>query len=286
MSRGGRKGSYSNYKSYKSYSYSGGDYKDADFVGIEWDPAYPGKFDNNTVYQPFAGQGEGLGDKFAVQFQVDKDEFEVAAAYSFDGVENDLLAVGIGEALGLDPQIAADLIALPNDNYDLVAAVELEGHAKEGEHDGYARNFIVGDEIEAYVALINDNGTPDHSDDTNAFAIEVEVELTKKGANKFDALFDGGRNIGNALSMMQSMSSSQLNRFVEEIEITIDVDTTDPVIPILGAALSELAPQIVGLVGDAFDGIDIEVEFGSVEPSKWAHEAIHELLATVNTQPA
>ena len=292
MSRSGRKGSYTNYKSY-GYSgggYSGGGYKDADFIGIEWEPAYPGKFNNNTVYKPFENfdlpfipeaLGNALEDKFAVQFQIEEDQFDVAAAYSLDGLANDELALLVGEAIGLDIS-TIEAFALINQNYDVVAAVELEGYAKEGYHDGYARNFIVGDDIEAYVALINDNGTPTyHGDDSQALGIAVDVELTKKGANKFDALFDGGRNIGNALSMLQSMSSSQLNKFVEEIEITIDVDSTDPLIPVLGDALSQLAPALAGF-GDAFAGIDIEVEFGSVEPSKWAHEAIHELLATVN----
>lgn len=82
---------------------------------------------------------------------------------------------------------------------------------------------------------------------------------------------------------MSSMSSSQMNRFIDEIEITIDVNTYDPLIGLIGDALEEAAIDLSGF-GEALasTGIDIEVEFGSVEPSKWAHEAIHELLATVN----
>jgi hypothetical protein len=287
MSRSGRKGSYTNYKSY-GYSgggYSGGGYKDADFIGIEWEPVYPGKFDNNEIFQPL--DGEVINDNFAVQFQVDKDQFDVAAALSLDGEAFAEVAGGLTLAIGAEPATAAAIAATIGD-YDLVAAVELEGYAKAGDHPGYARNFFVDDEVEAYIALINDGGTPtDHTDDEVALAIGVEVELTKKGARKFDALFDGGRPFdATVMSAMSGMSSSQMDRFIDEIEITIDVNTYDPLIGLIGDALEEAAIDLSGF-GDALasTGIDIEVEFGSVEPSKWAANAIDDLLTTVNEIP-
>jgi hypothetical protein len=120
-----------------------------------------------------------------VAFDVSKDEFKVAAGYSFGASDTDTLLGLLNTALDGTPidipdNIISELQAL-NDRYDIFASLEVEGKAKAGSNPSYARNFIVDDEAEIYLGLVHDNGTPlDHSDDTTIAELGIEVELTKK----------------------------------------------------------------------------------------------------------
>jgi hypothetical protein len=305
MSRGKRSGSYSS-----SYGSS--------FDGIEWvlqGESTPGFYDNfdpydtSTIYQPIdfpatitvtpfpnvlpgfsvevPNPAEVLND-IAVTFDVSKKEFQVAAGYSLGSNSADGYLQAIADSLAGSPfELDAGLLSSlrdTNDNYDIFTSLEVDGYGKAGSDPKHAKNFIVDDEFEIYLGLIDGGTDPlSHDDDVTVAELSVEVELTKQGRRKFDILFDGGREFGAFFTALESLSVADLNKYIDEIEITYEInDANDPLIALFQqGAMSQLS-ALAGLSNLPELKFDIEIEAGEVAPSKWAHEAFHAFIPVIN----
>jgi hypothetical protein len=301
MSRGKRSGSYSS-----SYGSS--------FDGIEWvlqGESTPGFYDNfdpydtSTIYQPidfpatitvtpFPGFTVSVPNPLdvlndiAVTFDVSKKEFQVAAGYSLGSNSADGYLQAIADSLAGSPfELDAGLLSSlrdTNDNYDIFTSLEVDGYGKAGSDPKYAKNFIVDDEFEIYLGLIDGGTDPlSHDDDVTVAELSVEVELTKQGRRKFDILFDGGREFGAFFTALESLSVADLNKYIDEIEITYEInDANDPLVALFQqGAMSQLS-ALAGLSNLPELKFDIEIEAGEVAPSKWAHEAFHAFIPVIN----
>ena len=188
-----------------------------------------------------------------------------------------------GSPFELDDGLLSSLQST-NDNYDIFTSLEVDGYGKAGSDPKYAKNFIVDDEFEIYLGLIDGGTDPlSHDDDVTVAELSVEVELTKQGRRKFDILFDGGREFGAFFTALESLSVADLNKYIDEIEITYEIsDANDPLIALFQqGAMSQLS-ALAGLSNLPELKFDIEIEAGEVAPSKWAHEAFHAFIPVIN----
>ena len=320
MSRGKRSGSYSgSYGSKGSYSGSYGSKGSygSSFHGIEWvlqGESTPGFYDNfdpydtSTIYQPidfpatitvtpFPNALPGFSvdvpnplevlNDIAVTFDVSKKEFQVAAGYSLgsnsaDGYFQDIADSLAGSPFEVDAGLLSSFLST-NDNYDIFTSLEVDGYGKAGSDPKYAKNFIVDDEFEIYLGIIDGGKDPlSHVDDVTVAELSVEVELTKQGRRKFDILFDGGREFEAFFTALESLSVADLNKYIDEIEITYEINAKDPLVALLQqGAMSQLG-VLAGLSNLPELKFDIEIEAGEVAPSKWAHEAFHAFIPVIN----
>ena len=230
-----------------------------DLVGIEWLPVganTTGDYKNysptdpNTIYRP-------LGGPLAVAHDISREEFEVAAAL-------DIEATGFFSDIATVPAPEFS----PN-NYDLVGSLSAEGYAKDADNDGYAESFFT-DEVEVFLGLINENGTPENfADDKVVGAVEVEIDFKRK----VDILLNGGADIKE---VMASLSEAGLLSLIKGIDITYYGDTTDPLV----ACLAEIAVGIGEVIADAIPpqlASLIEIEAGDPHASDWAKSTFNAL---------
>ena len=260
-------------------------YQPIDFPATITITPFPTALPNFTLDIP--NPLEVLND-IAVTFDVSKKEFKVAAGYSFDSSSADDYADTIAGLLdGTEFELPTGLLAdfkAANDDYDIFASLEVDGYGKAGSDPKYAKNFIVDDEFEIYLGLVDQGADPlSHADDVTVAELNIEVELTKKGRRQFDILFDGGREFGAFFTALESLSVADLNKYIDEIEITYEINVAnDPLVALFQTGVGSQLAALAGLSNLPELKFDIEIEAGRVAPSKWAHEAFHAFIPVIN----